>query len=156
MHKLIKLNNKAIEIFKSVPQSIILLLVRIAIFYSTAFYASGLLKWDGFPQLSRGAKFLFGEEFKLNIFGGVYNMPFPNTSAFIAGIGEIVLPILILVGFASRFSALGLIAMTIVIQLVFPDAWKLHYGWAVYFMIILVLGPGKISVDHLISQWVKK
>lgn len=156
MNALIKLHNNIIALFKAIPLSIVLLAVRVAIFYSTAFYASGLLKWDGFPQLSRAAKFLFGSEFKLNIFGAVYDMPFPDISAFFAGVGEVVLPLAILVGFASRFSALGLLVMTLVIQLVFPDAWKLHFGWSVYFLVILVLGPGKISLDHLIGKWVKK
>ncbi|MCF6326516.1 MAG: DoxX family protein [Devosiaceae bacterium] len=156
MNAIVNLTNKTNAIFKAIPVSIVLLLVRIGIFYSTAFYASGKLKWDGWFELSRSAKFLFGSEFKLNIFGAVYDMPFPNTSAFLAGIGEIVLPLAILIGFASRLSALGLIIMTIVIQLIFPDAWKLHFGWSVYFMVILVMGPGKISVDHLLAGFFKK
>lgn len=156
MSNLVRINNKIIGTFKAIPSSIALLIVRVAIFYSTAFYASGLQKWDGFLQLSFSAKILFGSEFKLNILGAVYDMPFPTISAFLAGIGEIVLPIAILVGFASRYSALGLILMTVVIQLVFPDAWKLHLGWATYFLVILALGPGKISVDHLLRSFFKK
>ena len=156
MNKIIELNNGAIRIFKAIPLSITLLAVRVAIFFSTAFYASGLLKWDGFLRLSRSAKFLFGSEFKLNILGSAYAMPFPNVTAFLAGIGELVLPVAILIGFASRYSALGLIVMTLVIQLVFPDAWGLHFGWSVYLLIILALGPGKFSVDHVIGKWAEK
>ena len=156
MSNLARFNNKAIAAFKAFPLSIALLIVRIAFFYSTAFYASGLQKWDGFLQLSFSAKILFSSEFKLNILGGIYDMPFPTVSAFLAGIGEIVLPIAILVGFASRYSALGLILMTAVIQLVFPDAWKLHLGWVSYLVVILALGPGKISVDHLLQRFDKK
>ena len=156
MNTIVKLTNRSNAIFKAIPVSIVLLLVRVAIFYSTAFYASGKLKWDGLFELSRSAKFLFGSEFKLNILGAVYDMPFPNTMAFLAGIGEIVLPLAILIGFASRFAALGLILMTIIIQLVFPDAWRLHFGWSIYFLIILAMGPGKISVDHLLARFFKK
>ena len=59
------------------------------------FYKSGLTKWDGFLQLSGGAEFLFGSEFKLHIFGSQYPYPFPMAAAYGAGIAEIVLPILL-------------------------------------------------------------
>lgn len=152
MQTLIQLINAIIGIFRAIPQSLILLLVRFAVFFSTAFYASGMKKFDGFLHLAEFTPFLFEEEFKLHIFGSVYDMPFPTVTAFLAGLGEVALSIAILIGLATRFSALGLIAMTCVMQLVFPDAWKLHMGWATYFFVLLSFGPGKISLDALVER----
>lgn len=156
MNKVVELINKILALLRKFPDSLALLLVRFAVFFSTAFYASGLKKFDGFLQLGEFTPYLFREEFKLHILGKVYDMPAPVVTAFLAGIGEVVLPIIILLGFATRFSALGLIAMTCVMQLVYPDAWKLHMGWATYFVVLLSFGPGKISLDHLIEKYFAK
>ena len=80
----------------AIPQSLPLLALRVAL--AVPFYKSGLTKWDGFLQLSGGAEFLFAPEFKLHIFGSQYPYPFPMVAAYGAGIAEIVLPILLVLG----------------------------------------------------------
>jgi putative oxidoreductase len=125
-------------------------LLRIAL--AVPFFKSGLTKWDGFFSLAPTAQFLFEEEFKLHIFGQAYNFPFPDTLALVDSIAEIVLPVFLIVGLATRFSALGLLVMTGVIQLVVPDGWaNFHLPWASLAVAIIALGPGKLSLDHLIS-----
>ena len=58
---------------------------------------------------------------------------------------------LLIVGLASRLSALALIAMTAVIQLfVYPDGWPDHILWFALLLAIFARGPGAISFDHLI------
>jgi putative oxidoreductase len=126
-------------------------LLRIAL--AVPFYRSGLTKWDGFLSLSPAAEFLFAEEFKLHIFGQAYNFPIPDTLALLDSVAEIVLPVLLVVGLATRFSALGLLVMTGVIQLVVPEGWaNFHLPWAALAVAIIALGPGKLSLDHLIAR----
>jgi putative oxidoreductase len=128
-------------------------LLRIAL--AVPFFKSGLTKWTGFLTLSPAAEFLFEEEFKLHIFGQAYNFPIPDALALIDSVAEIVLPVLLVVGVATRFSALGLLVMTGVIQLVVPEGWaNFHLPWASLAVAIIALGPGRLSLDHLIArQW---
>ena len=54
----------------------------------------------------------------------------PDLAAYFATIGEHAFSVLLLIGLASRLSALGLFGMTMVIQLfVFPDGWPEHILW---------------------------
>ena len=117
------------------------------------FFRSGLTRWDGFPNLTDATIYLFEEEFKLHIFGGEYSVPVPDLVAFMTGMAEIALPILLVLGFATRLSALGLLAMTGVIQLVVPDGWiNFHLYWAALALSIIAMGPGPLSLDHLIKM----
>jgi putative oxidoreductase len=125
--------------------------LRIAL--AVPFFKSGLTKWDGFLSLSPAAEFLFQDEFKLHIFGQAYDFPIPTTFAYLDGIAEIVLPVLLVIGLATRFSALGLLVMTGVIQLVVPDGWaNFHLPWAGLALAIIALGPGALSLDHLLEE----
>ena len=117
------------------------------------FFRSGLTRWDGFPNLTDATIYLFEEEFKLHIFDGEYSIPVPDLVAFMTGMAEIALPILLVLGFATRLSALGLLAMTGVIQLVVPDGWiNFHLYWAALALSIIAMGPGPLSLDHLIKK----
>ena len=127
------------------------LVLRIAL--AVPFFRSGLTKWDGFLELSPAAAFLFEEQFKLHIFGGVYDLPAPDMLALFDSVAEIVLPVLLVLGLATRFSALGLLVMTGVIQLVVPDGWaNFHLPWAAMALSIIAMGPGRLSLDHLITM----
>ncbi|MBB5051822.1 MULTISPECIES: DoxX family protein [Afipia] len=126
-------------------------LLRVAL--ALPFFKSGLTKWDGFLSLSPAASFLFEDEFKLHIFGHAYDFPFPAAFAYFDGIAEIVLPVLLILGGATRFSALALLVMTGVIQLVVPEGWaNFHLPWAALAVALMALGPGKLSLDHLAAS----
>jgi len=125
--------------------------LRIAL--AVPFFRSGLTRWDGFLSLSPSAAYLFEEEFKLHIFGQIYDFPAPIVVAHIVGAAEIVLPVLLIAGFATRFAALALLTMTGVIQLVAPDGWaNFHLPWAAMALAIIALGPGLLSLDFLIDR----
>jgi putative oxidoreductase len=125
--------------------------LRIAL--ALPFLKSGLTKWDGFLSLSPAASYLFEDEFKLHIVGHAYDFPFPAVFAYVDGLAEIVLPVLLIVGFATRFSALALLVMTGVIQLVVPEGWaNFHLPWAALAVALMALGPGKLSLDHLAAS----
>jgi putative oxidoreductase len=125
--------------------------LRIAL--AVPFFKSGLTKWDGFLSLSPAAAYLFEDEFKLHILGEAYDFPVPTAFAYLDGIAEIVLPALLVIGLATRFSALALLVMTGVIQLVVPDGWaNFHLPWAGLALAIIALGPGALSLDHLLEE----
>ena len=116
------------------------------------FWRSGVNKWDGFLQLSDVAVLLFSSEFQLHLPGGPYSFPAPAVVAFVAGSAEILLPILLVLGLATRYAALGLLVMTLVVQLTVPEGWPLHVTWAAMAFGIMAWGPGRISLDHLIKE----
>lgn len=126
------------------------LVLRLAL--AVPFWRSGVNKWDGFLQLNEVAVLLFSSEFKLHLPGGPYAYPAPEVVAFAAGSAEIVLPVLLVLGLASRLAGLGLLVMTVVVQLTVPDGWPIHLTWAAMALGIMAWGPGRISLDHLIGK----
>ncbi|NBZ86353.1 DoxX family protein [Stagnihabitans tardus] len=114
------------------------------------FFFSGLTKWDGFLTLSGGARFLFASEFRLHILGTEYPYPFPILAAHAAGVAEILLPVLLVLGLGTRLAALGILAMTAVIQLTVPEGWaNFHLPWAAMALALVHLGAGPLSLDRL-------
>ena len=88
------------------------------------------------------------------IFEYEFGMPFPVLAAHATAIAEHLLPVLLVLGLLTRLGALGLLTMTMVIQLfVYPGAWlNAHMFWATILFAVVALGPGKISLDHLIAR----
>jgi putative oxidoreductase len=76
----------------------------------------------------------------------------PALAAYLVSYAEFILPICLVLGFATRFAALGLLIMTALIQIyVLPEAlWSVHVYWAAILLLLLTRGPGQISVDHII------
>lgn len=113
------------------------------------FLLSGLTKWDGLT-----IKDTTFELFRTEFFGA-YNLPVGLVDLFAVGasIGEIILPILLIVGAFTRVAALGVAAMTLVIQLfVFPDAWwTVHAWWAAILLVLIAYGPGAWSLDRVLG-----
>ena len=148
---LISLHRRAERLLASVPKSLPLLALRVGL--AIPFFKSGLTKWDGFLTLSTGARYLFEQEFKLHIFGNQFPYPMPLTMAAAAGIAELVLPILLVLGLFTRYAALGLLAMTAVIQLTIPDGWaNFHLPWAAMALTLVVYGGGRIALDPLVEM----
>ncbi len=125
------------------PHDLIALISRISI--AAVFWQSGQTKVDGW-HVTENAVYLFQTEYKL---------PFidPWLAAHLAAFAEHFFPALLVIGFASRLSALALLGMTLVIEIfVYPDAWPTHGTWAVCFLVIIAGGPGRISIDHFIAR----
>jgi putative oxidoreductase len=136
--------------FELAPMWLPLLVLRFAL--ARPFFASGLTRWDGWFTLSFGTKILFSEEYKLHIFGSEIPFPMPELVATMASTAEIVLPILLAFGFLTRWAALGLLCMTGVIQLTYPDGWaNFHLYWAAMALAIMTFGPGAVSLDWLLG-----
>ncbi len=137
-------------VFSLIPAWLPLLLLRLTL--ARPFFASGLTRWDGWFNLSFGTKILFEQDYKLHFFGAEIAFPLPDIVAAMASTAEIVLPMLVAFGLLTRWAALGLLCMTAVIQLTYPDAWPdYHLPWAAMALAIMTFGPGAASLDRLIG-----
>ncbi|WP_439888827.1 DoxX family protein [Pseudomonas sp. MBLB4123] len=147
----------AIELCKLIPYSLVALLGRFSI--AAVFWKSGQTKIEGLaidlvegsfefglPRLSASAVPLFEHEYQVPL------LP-PELAAIMAAFAEHLFPLLILLGLATRFSALALVGMTLVIQLfVYPGAYPTHGVWAAVLLMLAAKGPGALALDQLIAR----
>jgi len=114
-------------------------------FPAALFWQSGQTKVAGF-SLKPSAIALFENEYQLPLID-------PEIAAYVSAVAEHLFPVLLVIGLASRFSALALLVMTTVIEVfVYPGAWPTHGVWATCFLIVIARGPGLLSLDHLIAR----
>lgn len=138
-----RLSNIHHQITSTVPESLIALLLRVGI--AVPFFLSGRTKVDGLMTLSPSTEYLFAEEYRVPL------LP-PDLAAHLATYAEHLLPVMLVLGLLTRISALGLIAMTLVIQLfVVPTGWPTHLLWAGPLVYLLARGPGGWSLDRLLK-----
>lgn len=148
---IVALISRASLIVQTVAQKdVVQLVMRLAL--AVPFFKSGMLKWDGFLQLNDTAIELFTDEFMIHLPGGPYPFPAPAVFAFLSGTGEIVFPILLFFGFATRFAATGLLFMTLIVELTVPDGWPIHITWAAMALGIMAWGPGRIAIDAFLAR----
>jgi putative oxidoreductase len=132
--------------FAGATDSVLLLLSRFAV--AAIFFLSGRTKVSGFMDIKASTYFLFSSEYALPLID-------PDLAARLATWSEHALPLLLVLGLATRGAALGLLGMTAVIQLfVYPAAWPTHLSWAALLMPLLVRGGGAVSLDALLGwRW---
>jgi putative oxidoreductase len=148
------LADKASRLIRTIAQpSSVQLVMRVAL--AMPFWRSGILKWNGFLKLSDAAVTLFTDEFMLHLPGGPYHYPAPTVMAFLSGSAEILFPVLLVLGFATRFAAFGLLFMTAIVELTVPDGWPVHITWAAMALGIMAWGPGRISIDYLVRRFLQ-
>ena len=137
----LELMEKGRALAERIPYGVIALASRIAV--ADIFWRSGRTKVNGL-SIREETFYLFREEYKVPL------LP-PDLAAYFSTIGEHVFPVLLVIGLASRLSALALFGMTLVIQLfVVPDGWPEHILWLSLLGLIVARGPGAISLDHLV------
>lgn len=125
-----------------VPHDLLALVDRIAI--AAIFWLSGRTKVDGWLHVTDGAVELFRTEYRLPL------LP-PEIAAHLAAYAEHAFPVLLVLGLFTRFAALALLGMTLVIQVfVYPDAWPTHLSWAGLLLYLVGRGGGRLSVDRLL------
>jgi len=142
-HSLSRRLRDGVGLLDRIPHDLIAIVARLSI--AAVFWRSGQTKLDGW-RVSETAVYLFEHEYSLPLID-------PMIAAHLATLAEHVLPALLFIGLGSRLSALGLFAMTLVIQIfVYPDAWPTHGTWAVCLLLIIARGPGRLSLDHVLSN----
>ncbi|BAU74553.1 DoxX family protein [Metapseudomonas furukawaii] len=153
----VRLVRQGVALCQRLPYSLVAFVARFSI--AAVFWKSGQTKVEGLaidlvegtfqlgvPQLSASAIPLFAEEYRLPLLS-------PALAAHLAAFAEHLFPLLILLGLATRFSALALLGMTLVIQLlVYPGAYPTHGVWAACLLLLIAQGPGRLSLDHLIAR----
>ena len=118
------------------------------------FFKSGLTKVDDKFQVTQSTKDLFAYEFNVPLLPS-------DVAAYLASYAELILPVLLVLGFLSRPAALALFILNAVAayslaQTDFASAvghWQ-HIVWGVMLAVILAYGPSKISIDRwLADKW---
>ncbi|MGX5720892.1 DoxX family protein [Shinella zoogloeoides] len=141
------LGGRVIAALDRIPNDLIALVARLSI--AAVFWQSGQTKVNGW-MLSDNALYLFENEYKLPLID-------PWLAAHLAALAEHVFPVLLVIGLASRLSALALLGMTLVIEIfVYPDAWPTHGTWAVCLLFISARGPGLLSLDAMIVRRIRR
>lgn len=114
------------------------------------FFKSGWLKitsWDS-------TLFLFREEYHVPLLPS-------NVAAVLGTGGELVFPVLLWLGLATRFAAVGLSAVNIMAVVAyasvllspgFEGALGQHYLWGLTLLTVFVFGSGKFSADQLLTR----
>lgn len=150
MSLIASVNSVERSVARLLPYSLVALGLRLAL--GIPFWFSGLTKWVGVLKLSDTPILLFQNEFKLHILGKAYDYPYPVAVAWGSSIAEIVFPILLALGLGTRLAAFGLLVMTALIQLTVPSGWPIHATWAAMAAGVILLGPGRISVDGMLGR----
>ena len=115
--------------------------LALRVFPASVFWASGRTKVEGF-SIADSTWFLFQHEYALPLIPS-------DWAAVAATLAEHLLPLLLVLGFGTRLAALGLLMMTLVIQIfVYPSAWQTHGLWAACLLALIAEGPGRWSLDH--------
>ena len=114
------------------------------------FLKSGWLKvsnWDS-------TLYLFQEEYHVPLLS-------PQMAAVAGTTGELVFPVLLIIGLLTRVAALGLSAVNVLAvisyaHVLFSEGFEAaigqHYLWGTLLLVVLVFGPGRWSLDGGRSQ----
>lgn len=135
----------------AVPEGIALLFTRVAL--AGIFWRSARTKVeDGSLLTIKDTTFYQFSDAPFN------QVPLINgdLGAYVTTYTEHLLPVLLLLGLATRLGALGVLGMTLVIQtFVFPEAavwWQTHILWVAMALVLIVRGGGLFSLDRLIGH----
>lgn len=136
-------NTAADRVSTLISGTLLALIARVAL--AAIFFLSGRTKVDGLLTVNDSAYTLFRDEYKVPL------IP-PEFAAHMATYAEHFLPILLVMGLFTRFAALSLFGMTLVIQIfVYPSAWPTHLSWAALMLYLAGRGGGRLSLDHIIK-----
>lgn len=130
-----------------IPYSVVALVARLAV--ASVFWRSAQTKVGEYLQVKSSTFYLFREEYKVPV------IP-PELAAYLATYQELIGSVLLVIGLATRLTALAFIGMVAVIQVfVYPQGWPDHILWFALLFLLFARGPGAISVDHLLWRRAK-
>jgi putative oxidoreductase len=101
----------------------------------------------------------------LSLFESEYHVPWLSAhDAAVAGtFGELFFPSLLVIGFATRLSAIGLSVVNVMAVVSYANvllaegseaALGQHVLWGSLLLMLISFGPGKLSLDYLLS-WIR-
>jgi len=119
------------------------------LYVAEAFWSSGMTRF----------KDLINGNFDSQIFLFELEHPVPGLSpeiaAYGATAGEVILPILLVLGLFGRVGAAGILIMTAIIELTYIHSVD-HIIWAFLAAAIFVRGSGVISLDNLLLRFIRR
>lgn len=142
-----------------VPYAVVALALRLVI--ARVFFFDGQSRIDGMRLPLTWRDFDFSIVLPMQVKGETVTafltqvppLPLPPVLAAwtIAG-AEFIFPIVLVLGFATRFSALALLGLTVVFQFFLaPQAlWTAHIYWASMLLVLISMGAGQISIDAIV------
>jgi putative oxidoreductase len=121
----------------------------IRLYVANVFFKSGLTKiesWDA-------TLYLFTNEYHVAL------LP-PPIAAVMGTFTELVFPVLLALGIATRFTALWIFAFNVIALASYPFLWTEdgqvgftnHVVWGLLLLVPLLYGAGTLSVDHVVSR----
>lgn len=120
-------------------------LLAIRLYMGWIFFKSGKLKLDNYLNDNW--------DFTVYLFEEEHPVPFlsPDVAAVLGTGGELLFPILLVLGICGRCGAAGLLFMTAIIEFTYKSLPE-HHMWALLLLVILTFGSGKISIEHFIRK----
>ena len=122
-----------------------LLLLVFRLYVAKVFWMSGLTKTRDWS-------------ITLALFTDEYHVPLlpPAAAAFMGTATELSMPVLLALGLGTRFGAFVLFFFNIIAVVSYPALADIqvkdHILWGTMILVILIFGPGKISLDHLLER----
>ncbi len=124
----------------------------IRLYLAKVFFLAGLTKirdWETTVML-------FENEYRVPVLS-------PELAAFMGTAGELLLPVLLTLGLATRFAAFGLSVVNLMAVMSYwhflstaEPALAQHAYWGVLLLVVLLYGPGKLSLDALLWKRMTK
>ena len=119
--------------------------LALRLYVGRVFFASGLIKLSSWSST-------------LALFAHEYHVPVlpPYIAAVLGTAAEVGLPVLLVLGLGTRFTAFAMFVFNIVAATSYPDlspaGLKDHILWGTLLLVTFFYGPGTIAVDH----WLKR
>ncbi len=120
--------------------------LAIRLHVANVFFKSGLTKIEDWDK----TVFLFQEEYRVPL------LP-PEAAAFLGTFGELAFPVLLALGIGTRFAAASLWVVNLLAVVSYwhvlggnEAALNTHFYWGLLLLVLLVDGPGRLSLD----QWI--
>ena len=119
--------------------------VVIRVFIAMVFFTSGLTKVASWSTT-------------VSLFENEYAVPLlaPQVAAALGTAVELGFPVLLVLGLGTRLSAFVLFVFNIIAVISYPDLGAVglhdHQMWGLLLLVILLHGPGSLSLDHWIAR----
>jgi putative oxidoreductase len=141
-------------IIPMIPEWFVNIAMRLVIF--KVFWFSVQTKISGLTIAGQHFAFWNVSDSTFLLFDFEYGIPLipSEIAAYLGTFGEFFLALMILLGFMTRFAALGLMVMTMTIQFfVYPEAWwTVHVFWTLILLYIMRNGGGALSLDRVLFK----
>jgi putative oxidoreductase len=119
--------------------------LALRLFVANVFFNSGLTKIRDFSSTVA----LFENEYMVPLLS-------PLHAAMLGTAAELVLPVLLVLGLASRPTAIAMFVFNLIALISYPDisaaGMKDHVLWGMMLLVTVFYGPGRVSLDHFLRK----